>query len=84
MLKSCGYAFAVGFEYQRAACDAFRRQFASTIDLFDHLILSYEVGCMKPDARFYQAAVAAAGVPAESCVFIDDLPENVEELAKRA
>jgi putative hydrolase of the HAD superfamily len=47
------------------------------------LILSHEVGCMKPDARFYLAGVAAAGVPASSCVFIDDLEENVEG-ARRA
>jgi len=42
------------------------------------LILSYEVGHMKPSAEFYRACVAASGVPAASCVFIDDLIENVE------
>ena len=56
----------------------FRRQFAPTLARFDHLILSYEVGHMKPAAGFYQACVDAAGVPANRCVFIDDLAENVE------
>ena len=55
----------------------FRRRFAPIFDRFDHLILSHEVGHMKPDRRFYDACVRAAGVPAGSCAFIDDLPENV-------
>jgi glucose-1-phosphatase len=33
---------------------------------------------MKPDREFYLACVRAAGVPAAACVFIDDIPDNVE------
>ena len=54
-----------------------------TLDLFDRLILSYEVGHMKPSEEFYRACVTAADVPASSCVFIDDMIENVEG-ARRA
>ena len=61
----------------------FRRQFASTLDLLDHLILSHEVGHMKPAPEFYAACVSAAGVPAGVCIFIDDLEENVDG-ARRA
>ncbi len=32
---------------------------------------------MKPFARFYEACAEAAGVAAGSCVFIDDMAENV-------
>jgi putative hydrolase of the HAD superfamily len=56
----------------------FRRQFASTLAQFDSLILSHEVGSMKPDRRFYDACVRAAGLPASSCMFIDDMDENVQ------
>jgi glucose-1-phosphatase len=45
---------------------------------FHGYVLSYEVGAMKPDPRFYAAALAMAGCSPEECVFIDDLPENVE------
>lgn len=45
---------------------------------FDDFILSYKVGAMKPDARIYQQAIAAAGCPAGECFFIDDLQENVD------
>jgi putative hydrolase of the HAD superfamily len=55
----------------------FRRQFANLLDQFDHLVLSYEVGHAKPDPAFYHACIHYAGVPPASCLFIDDLPENV-------
>ena len=82
-LKRHGYTLFLGSNTNRLHATYFRRRFAPTIDLFDRLILSYEVGHMKPSAEFYRACVAAAGVPAASCVFIDDLIENVEG-ARRA
>jgi putative hydrolase of the HAD superfamily len=47
--------------------------------LFDDYVLSYEVGYMKPHPEIYREALKKARVPAEECVFLDDLPENVEE-----
>jgi putative hydrolase of the HAD superfamily len=44
----------------------------------DAAVLSYEVGALKPDPRMYAAAAAAAAVPAEACVFVDDRPANVQ------
>src|SRR5271163_3169485 len=82
VLKSRGYTLLLGSNTNVLHATQYRRQFARTIDLFDHLILSYEVGCLKPDARFYRAGVAAAGVPAAACVFIDDLEENVDGARK--
>ncbi len=46
--------------------------------LFDAVTLSYEVRAMKPDPRIYADAVAKLALPPAACVFIDDLPENVE------
>lgn len=40
--------------------------------------LSFETGFLKPDPRAYRAAVFAAGVSAPSCLFIDDLAQNVD------
>ena len=56
----------------------YRRQFADTLDRFDALITSHEVGMRKPDPRIYHHARKAAGCPAEECLFIDDLPANIE------
>lgn len=49
---------------------------------FHHHILSYQVQIMKPDARIYEHAAELAGCAASACLFIDDLPENVEGARK--
>ena len=45
---------------------------------FEECILSYEVGTMKPEPAIYQAAVEAAGVPAENIFYTDDLSANIK------
>ena len=42
------------------------------------LVLSYEVGAMKPHPSIYEAAVAKAVVPADRIFFCDDIPAHVE------
>lgn len=44
---------------------------------FDELILSYEVGSIKPDLRIYQEVISRSGFDPTHCVFIDDLHDNV-------
>lgn len=44
----------------------------------DGMILSYEIGAMKPDHVIYEVGLRKFGLAAEGCVFIDDLPENLE------
>ena len=46
-------------------------------DYFDHLVLSYEVGSLKPDTKIFQHAIEAAGLPAEALFFTDDREENI-------
>lgn len=46
-------------------------------DAFDHLVISSEVGVMKPEPEIYRIALEKAGVPAERAVFLDDFSENV-------
>jgi FMN phosphatase YigB (HAD superfamily) len=45
---------------------------------FDHSVLSYEVGALKPSAKIFEAAIARAGCEAKECFFTDDLAVNVE------
>ena len=45
---------------------------------FDEMIISAEVGVMKPEKRIYQLALEKLGVAAAESVFVDDFPENVE------
>lgn len=77
-LKRQGYTLVLGSNTNGLHAAQFRRQFAPTLAHFDHLVLSHEVGHLKPSADFYLACAAAAGVAPGSCVFIDDLAENVD------
>ena len=77
-LKERGYTLVLGSNTNDLHAAQFRRQFAETLAHFDHLVLSYEIGHIKPSPAFYLACVEAAGAPPEACVFIDDLVENVE------
>ncbi len=47
-------------------------------DAFDELIISSEVGIVKPDARIYHLALERLGVAPAEAVFIDDFIQNVE------
>ncbi len=47
-------------------------------ELFHHVIDSSEVGLRKPDPKIFALALERLGVPAESAVFLDDYPGNVE------
>jgi glucose-1-phosphatase len=81
--KRMGYTLVLGSNTNDLHAGQFRRQFAETLAHFDRLVLSYEVGHIKPSAAFYLACAEAARTEPGDCVFIDDLPENVEG-ARRA
>ena len=47
-------------------------------DAFDHMVISAEVGVMKPEAKIYQIALEQAGVSPDEAVFVDDFIQNIE------
>ncbi len=47
------------------------------LDHFDTVVDAYATGDLKPAPEAYAHGVAAAGVPAEEIVYLDDLPVNV-------
>lgn len=49
---------------------------------FEELILSYLVGSSKPEEAIYQEVLKRSGLPAEECLFVDDLPANIEAAQK--
>ena len=57
---------------------AFVRDTYSILDEFDHLILSYEVGAVKPEAAIFEEALARIECRPEDCFYTDDIPEYVE------
>jgi putative hydrolase of the HAD superfamily len=47
-------------------------------DAFDPLVLSPEVGLVKPDPAIYREALVRAAVLPAQTAFVDDFPENVD------
>jgi glucose-1-phosphatase len=50
--------------------------------LFDAVTLSYEVKAMKPAPAIYDDMLRKLDLPAEKCIYIDDLHENVLAAAR--
>jgi putative hydrolase of the HAD superfamily len=48
---------------------------------FDVVVVSDKVRCAKPDSRIYELTEAKLGIPARHCIFVDDVPRNLEPAA---
>ncbi len=46
-------------------------------ELFDGVVISGDEGIRKPSRRMYELGAERAGVGAEQCVYVDDLPFNL-------
>lgn len=67
------------------APSAFIRELLATHDLeqlFHEVIISSEVGMVKPSAEIFEYTLAQLGVPASETVFIDDNPGHVAAAEK--
>jgi putative hydrolase of the HAD superfamily len=47
-------------------------------ELFDGVVISGEEGFRKPDPRMYQLGAERIGVAPADCIFVDDLPFNLD------
>jgi putative hydrolase of the HAD superfamily len=72
------YRLVLGSNTNELHARQFRRQFDDVLRHFDAVVLSYEVGVRKPRPGFFEHCRRLAGCAAGACVFIDDLPANVE------
>jgi putative hydrolase of the HAD superfamily len=45
--------------------------------LFDAVVISGECGMRKPEEEIYRHAAKLLGLPAEQCIFIDDIEANI-------
>ena len=51
-------------------------------EIFDGVVISAEERMRKPSRRMYELGAERAGVRAESCVYVDDLPFNLPPAEK--
>lgn len=57
---------------------AYLRPLLPVLEKFDALVLSYEVGAVKPERAIYERALALAGTAPERTVFFDDVARYAE------
>ncbi len=76
-LKRQGYTLLLGSNTNVLHARFYRRKFQEALAPFDHLVFSYEVGQLKPEEGFFRECLDQVGVPASSCIFIDDALANV-------
>lgn len=48
------------------------------IKLFDDVVISSEVGYIKPDAKIYELAAERLGINTKECIFVDDRQQHVD------
>jgi putative hydrolase of the HAD superfamily len=89
-LKACKQRFKVGCITNNvasgrgagmAASEAGRRAVAEVMGLFDVVIESSKAGVRKPDPAIYRMMCDRLGVPAEACLYLDDLGINCKPAA---
>lgn len=51
-------------------------------EIFETVVDSGFVGCRKPEPQIYELTLERLGLPAEACLFIDDLEPNIEGARK--
>ncbi len=47
-------------------------------EIFELVVDSAFVGCRKPEPRIYEITLERLGLPAENCLFVDDILVNIE------
>lgn len=77
-LKKAGYP-VYGLSNWSAETFPLVREKYAFFNLLDDIILSGEVGAIKPDPEFFEIALKRIGLPAHECLFIDDALPNVEQ-----
>jgi putative hydrolase of the HAD superfamily len=60
----------------------YTRQFADVLKHFDALVPSHQAGSRKPHDEYFAYAQKYAGADPGECLFVDDLPVNIEAAAR--
>jgi 2-haloacid dehalogenase len=77
-LKQAGYPL-YGLSNWSAETFPDARQKHDFFDLFDDMVISGNVGHVKPDPEIYHILLNKIGKPAKECLFIDDSPANIHQ-----
>lgn len=76
-LKGAGYGIYVLSNYGRHAFLTLKAQ-NPFLELADGMVVSYEVGKVKPEPGIYEELLRRFPIRPEESLYLDDLPENIE------
>src|SRR5687768_9473687 len=77
-LKQAGYPL-YGLSNWSAETFPYAREKYDFFDLFDDMVISGEVGHVKPDPEIFQILLEKVGRPAQACLLIDDCLPNTPQ-----
>ena len=77
-LKQAGYSL-YGLSNWSAETFPLAREKYDFFELFDDMVISGEVGHVKPDPEIFQIMLNKIGRPAHECLFIDDSLSNIKQ-----
>ena len=77
-LKQAGYKL-YGLSNWSAETFPLMRDKFEFFDLLDDIVISGEVGMIKPEPEIFEHMLERIGKPANACLFIDDASANVEQ-----
>ncbi|HLO17266.1 MAG TPA: HAD family phosphatase [Anaerolineales bacterium] len=80
-LKQAGYPL-YGLSNWSAETFPHMRRKHNFFDLLDDIVISGEVGHVKPDPEIFQILLNKIGTPAQECLFIDDALPNIQQAQK--
>jgi len=80
-LKSAGYRMAMLTNNVRE-WEPFWRPMLPVDEIFETVVDSGFVGCRKPESEIYEITLERIGLPAERCLFVDDVLVNCEGAEK--
>ena len=77
-LKQAGYPL-YGLSNWSAETFPIAREKYDFFNLLDDIVISGEVGSIKPEPEIFEILLEKIGKPANQCLFIDDAPANIEQ-----
>lgn len=80
-LKKAGYPL-YGLSNWSAETFPIAREKYDFFHLLDDIVISGEVGMIKPDPEIFEHLLEKIDKPAQECLFIDDAPANIEQAHK--
>lgn len=78
-LKQQGYKVGILANQSEETLNYLKEKYPPLFKVFDFYLWSCEHGMSKPDHRFFEKAIAAAQVPADQCLYVDDQDKFLEK-----